>query len=30
VLANTQTKNAVTHGLFKEYVHLKTYMLDAL
>jgi len=30
VLSNTQTENAVNHVVFKEYTHLKTYMLDAL
>ena len=30
MLSNTQIENAVTHVLFKECAHLKTYMLDAL
>ena len=30
VLSNTQIENATTHVFFKEYAHLKTYMLDAL
>ena len=30
MLPNAQFENTVTHVLFKEYAHLKTYMLDAL
>jgi len=30
MLSNTQIENAMTYVCFKEYAHLKTYMLDAL
>ena len=30
MLSNTQFENAVTDALFKEYAHLKTYILNAL
>jgi len=30
VLSNNQNENAITQVLFKEYAHLKAYMLDAL